>query len=69
MVRYEIATAFEKRLLVIPIVWGRPAPPTSETLPLELRRLSDLQVTVFDQRRQRRDLEKIAIRLQSAGFR
>ena len=69
MVRYEIASAFEKRLLVIPIVWGRPAPPTSDTLPLELRRLSDLQVTVFDQRRQRRDLEKIAIRLQSAGFR
>ena len=69
MVRYEIATAFKKPLLVIPILWGRPAPPQPDTLPLALRRLSDLQVTVVDQRMRRRDLEKIAVRLRSAGFR
>jgi hypothetical protein len=69
MVRYEIATAFDKRLLVIPVLWGRTAPPTPDMLPLELRRLPDLHVTVVDQRLRRRDLDKIAIRLQSEGFR
>jgi hypothetical protein len=69
MVRYEIAMALDKPLLVIPVLWGRSAPPAADTLPLELRRLPDLQVTVVDQRLRRRDLDKIAIRLQSAGFR
>ena len=69
VVRYEIATALDKRLLVIPVLWGRTAPPASETLPPELRRLPDLQVAVVDQRLRRRDLERIAVRLRSAGLR
>ena len=69
IVRYEIATALEKRLLVIPLLWGRTAPPASKTLPPELRRLPDLQVAVVDQRLRRRDLEQIAVRLRSAGLR
>lgn len=69
IVRYEIATALEKRLLVIPLLWGRTAPPASKTLPPELRRLPDLQVAVVDQRLRRRDLQQIAVRLRSAGLR
>ena len=68
-VRYEVAKALEKRLLVIPILWGRTAPPIFGTLPFELRQLPNLQVAMVDQRRKRRDLEQIAIRLRSAGLR
>ena len=69
VVRYEIATALKQRLLVIPLLWGRTAPPACETLPTELRRLPDLQVAVVDQRLRRRDLEQVAVRLRSAGLR
>ena len=68
-VRYEIATALEKRLLVIPVLWGRTTPPAAESLPHELRRLPELHVAVVDQRLRRRDLERLTVRLRSAGLR
>lgn len=68
VVRYEIATALRRQILVIPVLHGRTALPRAEDLPHDLLPLREHQVARLDPQTQTHVIRDIAISLRRAGL-
>ncbi|WP_433560192.1 TIR domain-containing protein [Pseudonocardia xinjiangensis] len=69
LVRYEIATALSRGILVMPVLFNDARMPHPTVLPPDLTKLADLNETVIGERTLKSDVRGIVRRLTSRGFR
>lgn len=69
VVRHEIAVALERKILVVPIIFGRTTMPSLVDLPADLAALPEHQCAELAEHTFERDAGLVAARLRSAGLR
>jgi hypothetical protein len=69
VVRHEIATALERRILVVPILHGRTRMPDPDDAPPDLRPMFEHNAVTLDPQTQRYTIRRIAVELRRAGLR
>lgn len=69
VVRYEVATALQRKIFVIPILHDRTTLPLARDLPYDLRALRDFQSIHLDLHMLRHVIQEIAVSLRRVGLR